>query len=375
MTYIPDNEHFKSFAVELEKLIARYGSVEDANAHQKAQVEQLIELEKRWRLTLVRHHRGEWVYRKFVTFISEEKKNILAARPYFRERQGVFAKKISKALKRGCHGVPALYRFSVNYQFILFAMRLRDWGAGSPLTKLSDQIGKLRKDIVSINLPLGIARARVFYSRTPKSHLSYMDEIQIAAEGMMSGVDKYSPGKKGVDPKVFRSTMIGRMSGNFIEEYSETLIHFFPVDKRKIYRFNKLARNFTNGVDYEEAARQVNDGIKKKKKPGKEDEPEVDDVPEDEVVGVSHKTTASEIADLTAAASTVSADSSLPTDPDAPEPITRFAAPESTRPDLKVENAHALALMAEAERGLSIFEKKLLRLKGVRLDQIQEAGV
>jgi hypothetical protein len=359
--FIPEQEHFKVFAAELEKLIARYGSIENWNEHQKNQVEQLIALEKKWRDTVVRHSYGQWVYKRFVTFISEEKKNILAARPYFRERQEVFAKQISKALKKGRHGVEDLYRFAINYQFILFVMKQRNWGPNSQVTKLANQIGKLRKDIVAINLPLGIARARVFYSRTPKSHLSYMDEIQIAAEGMMSGVDKYSPGPRGrVSPKVFRSTMIGRMVGNFIEEYSETLIHFYPVDKRKIYRYNKLIRNFSaDNIDYEKIAQLVNAGIKKEKAKRKAEGDEG-----------SHRTTAAEIADLAAAASTVSADSSLPTDPDAPVPITRFAAPESVRPDVQVENRDAMALMKKAGMGLTLWETKLLRLKGVRLDEI-----
>jgi len=360
-----NNEHFKAFAAQLQQLIARYGEVapEAWDAYQRDQVETLIDLEKKWRQAVVKHRFGAWVYKRFVRFISGEKKNILAARPYFRERQGVFAKQISKALKKGELGVPALYKFAINYQFILFVMKQRDWGAKSPITQLSEQIGKLRKDIVSVNLPLGIARARVFYSRTPKSHLSYMDEIQIAAEGMMSGVDKYSPGKSGtVDAKVFRSTIIGRISGNHIEEYSETLIHFFPVDKRKIYRANKLIRHFAGAVDHEKLAEQVNEGpAKKKGVEGTEVEDEI----------VSHKTTASEIADLMAAASTVSADSSLPTDPDAPEPVTRFAAPESTRPDVQVENRAALVLMSQAEAELTLFEKKLLRLKGLRLDEIR----
>lgn len=361
MSFMPEQEHFKVFAAELEKLIARYGTVDNWNLHQKEQVEQLIALEKKWRDTVVRHAYGPWVYRKFVTFISEEKKNILAARPYFRERQEVFAKQISKALKKGTNGVDDLYRFAVNYQFVLFAMKQRKWGAGSQVSKLADEIGKLRKDIVSINLPLGIARARVFYSRTPKSHLTYMDEIQIAAEGMMSGVDKYSPGPRGkVSPKVFRSTMIGRMVGNFIEEYSETLIHFYPVDKRKIYRYNKLVRNFDQGIDYEKIAEQVNAGIKKEKNKRKAEG-------EDRF---THQTTAAEIADLAAAASTVSADSSLPTDPDAPVPVSRFAAPESCRPDVMVESHDAMALMAKAGLSLTLWEKKLLRLKGVRLDEI-----
>jgi len=360
LTYIPEQEHFKVFASELEKLIARYGSIENWNEHQKTQVETLIALEKKWRDAVVRHSYGSWVYRKFVTFISDEKKNILAARPYFRERQDIFAKQISKALKKGRGGVEDLYKFAINYQFILFVMKQRAWGPNSQISKLADQISKLRKDIVSLNLPLGIARARVFYSRTPKSHLTLMDEIQIAAEGMMSGVDKYSPGRRGkVNAKVFRSTMIGRMVGNFIEEYSETLIHFYPVDKRKLYTGHKLMRAHVDGVDYEKLAKQINDHVKKGKERRKEEGEET-----------GRRTTASEINELMAAASTVSADSSLPTDPDAPEPITRFAAPESTRPDVMVERQDAMSLMKKAGMGLTLFESKLLRLKGVRLDEI-----
>jgi hypothetical protein len=357
---LPDNEHFRTFAVTLEDHIAKYGTVKDWYKLQKQQVEELISLETRFRKKLIKHQYGKWAYRRFIEFITTEKKNILAARPYFRERQETFAKKISKALKE--RDVEKLATFAINYQFILFVVALQPrgngWGAKSPIVRFADKIRLLRQTIVEMNMPLGISRARVFYSRTPKSHLSYMDEIQIAAEGMMSGVDKYAPDEYGVDPKQFCATMIGRMTGNFIEEYSETLIHFYPVDKRKIYRANKLVGGHTGGVDFDKLADQVNVGIKKGKD-GEEEEVVVDE---------QHKTNGPEIADLMAAASCVSADSSLPTDPDAPEPITRFAAPESTRPDVMVEKSDAMSLMVSAEKQLSIFERKLLRLKGVRLD-------
>jgi len=378
VTFVPDNEHFKNFAGTLERHIARYGTPEDWFAYQKRQVEALIALEKKWRAAVIRHRFGPWMYRKFISFISEEKRNILAARPYFRERQEVFARSISKALKKGPAGVDDLYRFSINYQFVLFVMRARVWGATSQVTQLADKIGKLRKAIVVMNMPLAINRARVFYSRTPHAHLSYMDLIQIASEGWMSGVDKYTPARGGVITKQFRSTAMGRMGGNFIEEYSETLVHFYPIDKRKLYRAHKLVGKYATGVDHEQLASDVNKAVKKKDKKKKDEGPigtpfrdDSEVVKEDE----AHPTNAAEIHDLMAAASTVSADSSLPTDPDAPEPITRFAAPESCRPDVRVENHHAFLLMAEAETKLTVFERKLLRLKGVRLDHIQEGEV
>ena len=348
----PDNEHFRDFAGKLETQIARHGKVKNWNKHQKHQVETLLSLEGKFRRTLIRHQYGPWAYRRFIEYIVVERRNILAARPFFRERQEVFASEISKALKEG--DWRRLADFSINYQFVLFVTKLqprgKPWGEKSPVTKYAEQIRKLRFAIMEMNMPLGISRARVFYSRTPKSHLSYMDEIQIAAEGMMSGLDKYTPEGGVVDPRKFRATMINRISGDLIENYSETTLHFYPVDKRKIYRGHKAMRQHVGGIDPEKLADQVNedaDGV------GLDDQ---------------HKTTPSEIADLMAASSCVSADSSLPTDPDAPEPITRFAAPESTRPDVQVESMDAMGLMQRAQEHLTVFERKLLRLKGVRFE-------
>ncbi len=360
MQFIPDNEHFKGFAVTLENRIATYGKIEDWYIHQKKQVEALIAMEKKWRTMVTRHQFGLSVYRKFVRFIAEEKRNILAARPYFRERQGVFAKHISKALKKGVDGAKDLYRFAINYQFILFAMKQKKWT--KRIVKLAEEIRVLRQAIVEMNMPLAINRARVFYSRTPHSHLSYMDLIQIAAEGLMSGIDKYSPAKGGVEAKVFRSTAMGRMGGNFIEEYSETLVHFYPIDKRKIYRANKLVGRYAQGVDYDHLAEAVNTAVKKD---GEEEAPA-----QEPAEGVGHNTTATEIADLMAAASTVSADSSLPTDPEAPEPITRFAAPETCRPDVMFETSEVNKALIAAEEQLTLWERKLLRLKGIRINEI-----
>jgi DNA-directed RNA polymerase specialized sigma subunit len=352
----PDNEHFRHFAGQLETNIGRHGKVKNWRAFQKHQIEELIALETAFRSKLVKHQYGMWAYRQFVDFITTKRKNILAARPYFRERQETFAKKISKALKE--RNVEALTHFAINYQFVLFIVSLQPrgkrWGTKSPITRIAEKIRVMRQTIVEMNMPLGISRARVFYSRTPKSHLSYMDEIQIAAEGMMSGMDKYTPDGDGVDPKGFSATMINRTSGDLIQNYSETMLHFYPVDKRKLYRANKVIGQHAGGVDFDKLSEQVN---KKTDKDG-EDEGEVDE---------QHKTTPTEIADLMAAASCVSADSSLPTDPDAPEPITRFAAPEATRPDVIVEQQDAMKLMVEATTQLTVFERKLLRLKGIRL--------
>jgi RNA polymerase sigma factor (sigma-70 family) len=347
-----DDAHFRYFASSLATCISQYGETGDRDheyERQRQQVEGLILLERQFRDTLVAHRWGPGVYQDFVDFICDEKRNILAARPFFRERQGVFTRYISEVLKTRSH--EGLYRFAVNYQFVLFAMKARRWNdnrIGTPIVRLAREIERVRRELIVLNMPLAISRARVFFSRTPTSHLTYMDLNQIAFEGLMAGIDKYSP-EDGIFSKAFRSTAIGRMTGNFIEEYSETAIHFYPADKRKIYRANKAVGRFAGVVDFERLANQVNDGADR-----------------------SHQTTPSEIADLMAASSTVSADTATRDDQDA-DPgersqslSDRFAAPDSWRPDIQYENDHDMELLADALAKLTVFETKLLRLKGLR---------
>jgi DNA-directed RNA polymerase specialized sigma subunit len=344
------DDHFKKFASWLEREIAKYGEANvDYYERQKAQVEKLVALESAFRKELISHRSGASVYRDFITFICDERRNILAARPYFRERQTVFTKQISKALKKRAE--KSLYRFHFNFQFVQFVVGARSWGKiGRRILELAEAIKAIRTELVEMNMPLAISRARIFWSRTPKSHLSLMDLIQISAEGLMSAVDKFVPPFS----RVFRAVAIGRMTGNFIEEYSETPIHFYPCDKRKIYRANKLTGRQPDSIDFERLASDVNAMARRSGE-------------------APHRTDARELAGLMAAASVVSADSNSSQDPDAPEPIARFAAPESSRPDRQVEERDAITRMAWAVAQLTVYEQKVLRLKGVSLDGVHFA--
>lgn len=344
---IIDDEHFRQFAVRLEEQIDKYGITpgdEKFLEYQKSQVERLVALEEQFRLTLISHWQGSAIYKAFIRYIRDERGNILDARPYFRERQPVFTKKISKALEDRAD--KSLYKFHVNYRFVQFALSVRTFGKKSKLNKLAREIEKVRTELIEMNMPLAISRVRIFWSRTPQSHLSYMDLVQIACEGLMSAIDKFCLPFS----KVFRSVAIGRIVGNFIEEYSETLVHFFPRDKRNIYRANKLIHKFAGNVDYEALAAEVNVGV----------EP-------------THRTTASEIADLMAAASCVSADDKGPPEhvsaggaPDSP--ITNYAAPEMDQPDVAFEHREAMAALQRAILQLPLWDQKLLALKGVSRD-------
>ena len=350
-----DQEEFKDFAKAMRVVIDRYANGKQPVEQQEGQVIELLSLEKQFRQTLNADPAGPKVWADFIKSIVYDRGNILTARPFFRERQGRFSKYISPALKS--EDSVEVSKYNINYQFIAFVMKIADERLYNILSPLEKKVKYLRNKIVEINMPLAINRARVFYSRTPRSHLTYMDLVLIAASGMLHGVDKYAPDETGiVIAKQFRSTIIGIMGGLFLNDYNQTLLHFFPQDKRKLYRAHKAIGRQGPLVDFQEIADTVN----------------LDPVG---MIGkdfVKNPTNADEIAEILAAASTVSADS-LNDKHDVnfdvrPEPITRFAAPESSRPDAQMQEKNDTRVMYNAMRGLSIWESKILRLKGIRVD-------
>jgi RNA polymerase sigma factor (sigma-70 family) len=344
MAVMIDDPHFRNFASSLEAAIERCGETEDEDflTRQKRQVDTLVALEKEFKETVIASAHGERVYAAFVKFICDDRRNILDARPYFRERQGTFTQQISKALRR--RSPKALYRFRFNFRFVQFVMNSRAWKPRSMVARLANQIRAIRDELITMNMPLAISRARIFYSRTPKAHLAYMDLIQIACEGLMSGIDKFVPPFS----KAFRAVAIGRMTGNFIEQYSETFIHFYPPDKRKIYRGKKLLGRQVDVGDFDELAQRVNTNQE-----GGQVEP-------------LHRTNAAEIANLMAAASTVSTDTPISDDDEETVRVAdRFAAPADCQPDVIYERTEKMRQLVDATATLTPFEQKVLRLKGV----------
>jgi hypothetical protein len=345
-------EGFQLFLTNLARAKAEYPDPPtplEQYLKQKRQMQTLVALEGEFRRALCAHSRGTWVYQRFVKYICEERRNILDARPYFRHRQEFFTEEISRALKK--RNDKALQRFHVNFQFIRFVMRLRAWKHGSPISRIYRKIDALRAELVETNMPLALNRARIFGKSTPPSHLAHMDLVQIAAEGLTTAVDKYCLPFSAS----FRDVIIGRIVGNLIEAYSETLIHFYPTDKRKLYLALKFACKHVGGVDFERLAKQVNEWVRG-----------------------AYSTTAPELADLMAAASCVSADTGTVMGNDGggdgalaasvPKLIDRFAAPDDTRPDVRVEARQALTVMQgviHREGVLTLREQKLLRLRGV----------
>lgn len=336
--------HFQSFVAELDKHIVDYGEPKDSEGFfksQKKQVETLVKLEKRFKKILLNSPQGVRVYRLFIEHILENKRNILSARPYFRERQEVFTDNISDSIK--LKNEKGLFRYNINYNFISFAVKACKFPDNGKIMKLFREIRDLRNKIAELNMPLAISRAKIFWSATPKSHLTYMDLVQISSEGLMAAIDKFVP----PFTRVFRSVIIGRAVGNLISEYSETLVHFYPNDKRKIYRANKAIRHLGGAAeaDFDVLATKVNEGL------------------EDKI-----KTNSVEIRELLGAASTVSSDNSVGKEGEEIVHLTsKFPATDESRPDVISERLDLTNKLSMAISQLSIFEQKLLKLKGVHL--------
>lgn len=360
------DEHFREFIATLEPIIEGYGK--NTEALQKKQVERLVKLEKRFRTMLVRHRYGPEVYKAFIDHIMLVKRNILMARPYFRERDKTFKAFISPVLKEKDH--LRLYQFSVNYQFIDFAVKQKPWKdtkSGQRLLAIAGQVNAIRKELAECNLPLAISQAKRFLRHNRRSHLRYMDMNQTCFVGLLEGIDKYV----GPYHRRFRSVVIGRMVGNLIESNSETFIHFFPPDKRRIYRARKIIGQMGQDgpVDLEEVCKQLN-VVETVDNQERED----DRVAKQVVDGVVRKakpdpmTTVGELVNLLAAASVLPS-SSLPVgeDEDNVNVIEKYPARDDWRPDIIMEEADSRRAVSVAIGELTLVDQKLLKMKGIEL--------
>lgn len=335
--------HFKHFVESLEFVIAGYERPKgDFTAYQKGQVEGLVDLENKFRQALIKTQQGRDAYQHFVHHIMDEKRHLLAARPYFRERQEVFRDFISPALR--ARQDKSLYQFGINYNFVDYVLRNFKFQRNSIPARYARDVFKARQELIEVNMPLAISRARIFRKATPESHMEYMDLVQTSMLGLTAAVDKfvlpYTP--------VFRAVIIGRAVGNMIDAYSATMLHFKSSDKTKLYRANK-ARARGNELTPEQIACRVNSAS----------------------TDGHNLTTESEIASLMSASSHVSADQPMLETVDEGEDmdsgVERYAAPNTAQPDVLVEEAQLSRALRRTLNGLPLFERKLIQMYGIDL--------
>jgi RNA polymerase sigma factor (sigma-70 family) len=334
-----DPRHFQFFAEQVRSSIATYGSMNKKQLleQQRAQVNGLSQLELDFIEALKLCGIAKEAFNCFYDYIINERRNLLAARPFFRERSDKFAEGLMGSIKNRDYTITSKYH--LNFHFCDLVVKRLDFSKDKEVLVIYKKIKQLRQDLVLMNLPLIISRARMFYSRTPKSHLSFMDLVQIGVGGLISAIDKYC----GTYARVWRAVVIGRCAGDQIRVYSSTVLHFYPDDRRRLYRANKyLARRSPDEICEEDLLKAVNDSCK-------------------------HPTDGNTLRNLIQAAGIVSVDVRAPVDDEKEgnENVVRMAAPESSRPDVQFEENEGTELMFKCIAMLPIIDQKILRLKGV----------
>lgn len=229
---------------------------------QREQVEELVLAERLFKEEVLKYKYSSQVYKKFIQKIRGEERNILFAKPYFRESSTTFSKKITPCLKS--LDFEGLKDFHINFQFIKFIKTSWRGPLGPKAEKLYKRVYRAREVLMENNLPLAINCAKLFYRKVPRSSMSLSDMISSAAMGLGSAVDKYT----GKYSEVFRSVILGRATGNLIRDYSSTPLHFYPSDRRIMYKANSI-RGRKGITDIKELTAAVNDSFTKDKKEGK----------------------------------------------------------------------------------------------------------
>jgi DNA-directed RNA polymerase specialized sigma subunit len=282
------------------------------------------------------------MYKKFIQLIRISNNNILSARPYFRESSDTFSAKITPALKS--KDPEALKTFSINFHLVKF---FKDNWVGLWPKKLQivyKRVEKARTILVENNMPLAINRARIFYRKTPKGHLTFLDMIECSAMGLCAGIDKYTGSYKAN----FIGVCIGRIVGNLIDAYSETVMHFYPGDRRILYRANSI-RGRQGITDIAELAKAVNDSFAADLLEGKT---------------APKETNVNELSNLLAAASLLSADSNEGEDGCGVYSFT----PDSTESaEVLLGRKQEVAQISRLAQKLPLINQKVLRLKGIEI--------
>src|ERR1035437_2530876 len=111
------DSHDPAFA-QLALEIARAIELNKDGSTQKQQFEELVTAERLFHETVLSYRISTEMYKKFIQLIRITNKNILSARPYFRETSETFSSKITPALKN--KDPEAMKEFGINYHMIIF---------------------------------------------------------------------------------------------------------------------------------------------------------------------------------------------------------------------------------------------------------------
>lgn len=292
---------------------------------------ELINLEKMFGKKLRKIQEGQKVYADFVREMRSENR-VDDARSYFRQRESDFiSSTISESIQKGIHS--RLYTAPINFKFIAFAMvkmsTVENKLVKKELTPLFEKIKLVRGEIINNNLFLALGKAKI-QGKSGGNSVELSDLIQLANEGLIIAVDKYTPNEKSV----FAHMAVGRMIANFIDSnFSSSPVTINKSAKRKLYRIRKILERNPNMN-----RTQIADILKVAEK-------EIDELIEisrykslDQPVGIDDDRTVGDTV---------------------PDNANKPTAYEST------ENKNLVLKLLDAYKHLDIIEKKILRLKGV----------
>lgn len=333
--------HDPAFAV-LAKEVAKAIERNKDGSTQKQQFEELVTAEKLFHETMLTYRIATEMYKKYIQLIRVVNSNILSARPYFRENSETFSTRITPALKS--KDPEALKVFEINFHFVKFCKD--EWIGLWPkkLEALYKRTERARTIIIENNMALAINRAKIFYRKTPKSHLTFLDMIEISSMGLCAAVDKYT----GPYLKNFCGVIIGRSVGNLIDAYSETIMHFYPSDRRVLYRANSI-RGRQGIVDIVELTKAVNDSFTADLAEGKTAPKQV---------------TVTELSYLMSASSLISSDSN---EGEEGFGVYSYTPSDSETAEEILGRKQEFSQMSQLARKLPLINQKVLRLKGVEI--------
>jgi len=312
---------------------------------QKEQVEELILAEKLFKEEILRYKYSTKVYKQFIDKIRREDCNILYSKIYFREGSDVFSSKITPCLKK--EDPEGLKKFNINFNLILFIKNKWRGPLGPKAEKLYQRVHRARRILQENNLPLAINAAKLFYRKVPKSSVTLLDMISVSAQGLASAIDKYTGDKNGNYSEVFRSVILGRAAGNLIKLYSETPMHFYPSDRKVMYKANSIKGR--QGIhDIEELTAAVNSAFMADSKEGL-------NVPKEQVK-------ASDLQSLLNAATLISVEATVNEDGFGAYDYTPDELPDAEQSLINTETSQKIGQLISK---LSLIHRKILKLKGI----------
>lgn len=203
----------------------------------------LIDQEDSWRNIFISTQEGKDLYKTFVDYILNERKNILDARPFFRLRQADFLTKVNPFIKE--KNYEALFNLRVNFTFINWAMPQYYGLYKQELEVINKKIMQIRNDFLLRNSPLIINRIKIIYHVYPFIYKDIQDLISIASNATLIALDKFVPlidEETGQNKytSVLLSSIIGRINASVFQYNINQKLHMYPKDRKMLSELRKM---------------------------------------------------------------------------------------------------------------------------------------